>query len=280
MSLTDHIREWYMDAFPTDELGKDINPAATFDGLYSTLNAQDDPYNYIGVGDSVIRERCFGQLADELGVSYDKIYDLWLDGPKSPAEPALHTYKIPVVWQMMGYQTIEATSLEEALDAALFEPPPLPNNAMILEDSFEIDREGITDYLPDGVELVSVEEFDAFRERYGALRTVNGAQDSVPLDEQPGSAPDKRLVCDTGIDSMRFDALAVTNGQISVQGFNSLDEAIAFASHTSHGEQPQDVGTKSLAERQKATEKQVSQDAVGGKDMPAKDVVSADGQVL
>jgi hypothetical protein len=37
-----------------------------------------DVYRYIGVADSVIRERLFERLAEELEVSYDYVYNLWL----------------------------------------------------------------------------------------------------------------------------------------------------------------------------------------------------------
>jgi len=38
-------------------------------------------YEYIGVGDSLIRERCFERLAEIAGVSYDEIYSKWVIAP-------------------------------------------------------------------------------------------------------------------------------------------------------------------------------------------------------
>lgn len=72
------IKEYYMAAFPTDELGAEINPNATFKGLDFTLGEYGDVYEYIGVGDSLIRERCFEKLAEIMGVEYDVIYSKWL----------------------------------------------------------------------------------------------------------------------------------------------------------------------------------------------------------
>jgi len=77
-----NIKEFYLETYPTDESGVEINENATFIGLYHTLITAGDPYEYIGVTDSVIRERLFERLAEELEVSYDYVYDLWLyDSP-------------------------------------------------------------------------------------------------------------------------------------------------------------------------------------------------------
>ena len=73
-----NIREYYMENYPTDELGVEINPEATFTGLYTVLRISGEVYEYIGVGDSLIRERCFERLAEITGVSYDEIYSKWV----------------------------------------------------------------------------------------------------------------------------------------------------------------------------------------------------------
>ena len=73
-----NIREYYMENYPTDELGIEINPEATFTGLYTVLRISGEVYEYIGVGDSLIRERCFERLAEIAGVSYDEIYSKWV----------------------------------------------------------------------------------------------------------------------------------------------------------------------------------------------------------
>jgi hypothetical protein len=77
-----NIKEFYLNTYSTDELGVEINETATFIGLYHALITGNDPYEYIGVSDSVVRERCFEKLAEIIGTSYDYVYDLWLyDNP-------------------------------------------------------------------------------------------------------------------------------------------------------------------------------------------------------
>jgi hypothetical protein len=72
------IREFYLENYPTDDLGFELNETPTFAGLLNQLIVGGDVYRYIGVADSVIRERLFERLAEELEVSYDYVYDLWL----------------------------------------------------------------------------------------------------------------------------------------------------------------------------------------------------------
>ena len=72
------IRDWYMAAYPTDNLGPSIDPEATFIGLFETLDGYQDVYRYLGEGDSIIRERCFSKLAEIMDVDYNYIYEQWL----------------------------------------------------------------------------------------------------------------------------------------------------------------------------------------------------------
>jgi hypothetical protein len=73
------IREYYLETYPTDDLGLDLNLTPTFAGLLNQLIVGGDVYRYIGVADSVIRERLFERLAQELEVSYDYVYNLWIN---------------------------------------------------------------------------------------------------------------------------------------------------------------------------------------------------------
>jgi hypothetical protein len=72
------IREYYLTKYPTDELGVELNQTPTFAGLLNQLIVGGDVYRYIGVADSIIRERLFEGLAEELNVKYDYVYDLWI----------------------------------------------------------------------------------------------------------------------------------------------------------------------------------------------------------
>ena len=74
-----------MNTYPQDELGVELNENANFIGLLDILHTQDsddlndtDVYEYIGVGDSIIRERLFENLALLTNKNYSYIYDLWL----------------------------------------------------------------------------------------------------------------------------------------------------------------------------------------------------------
>ena len=72
------IREFYLETYPTDDLGLELRATPTFAGLLNQLIVGGDVYQYIGVGDSLIRERLFERLAEELNVKYDYVYNLWL----------------------------------------------------------------------------------------------------------------------------------------------------------------------------------------------------------
>jgi hypothetical protein len=72
------IREWYLETYPTDELGLEINESVTFDGLFTVLDTYGDVYEFIGVSDSLMRERLFEKLSEIMGVTYDEVYSQWL----------------------------------------------------------------------------------------------------------------------------------------------------------------------------------------------------------
>ena len=72
------IKEFYLSNYHTDELGNEIDTNATFKGLFHILDTYEDVYKYIGIADSIIRERIFEKLAYEMGVNYSEIYNQWL----------------------------------------------------------------------------------------------------------------------------------------------------------------------------------------------------------
>lgn len=78
------IKDWYMGAYKEDDLGDRLN--GTFKGALQTLLRGDDIYDYIGVGDSLIRERLFSKLSEMLDVDYDEIYNVWLNEGKASDE--------------------------------------------------------------------------------------------------------------------------------------------------------------------------------------------------
>ncbi|MEY4334486.1 MAG: hypothetical protein RLZZ196_3230 [Bacteroidota bacterium] len=74
-----NIREFYVKNYPTDELGSELNGDATLRGLFICLIDGVDVYEYIGVGDSIVRERLFEKIAEEWNISYDSVYQLWIN---------------------------------------------------------------------------------------------------------------------------------------------------------------------------------------------------------
>jgi len=73
------VKEFYLKNYPSDGLGVEINENVTFVGLLNTLQFKGDVYDFLGVYDSVVRERVFEELAYQQQVSYNVIYDLWLN---------------------------------------------------------------------------------------------------------------------------------------------------------------------------------------------------------
>ena len=50
-------------------------------------------------------------------------------------------HKVPLVWSMYGSVTVEAASIDEAVEIALGQETSLPDNAFYLDDSVECDKE-------------------------------------------------------------------------------------------------------------------------------------------
>ena len=76
MERNDSIKVWYQSNFKTDELGEDLNPDSSFTDLVANL---PNVYDYIGGGDSIVRERIFTELASRMNVDYNVIYNKWLE---------------------------------------------------------------------------------------------------------------------------------------------------------------------------------------------------------
>lgn len=72
------IKEWYIKAYPDDELASEIDDNITFEEVYHALKMGDDFSETIGVDDDVIRERIFEELSNLYKVSYDDIFTMWL----------------------------------------------------------------------------------------------------------------------------------------------------------------------------------------------------------
>lgn len=77
-----NIRKWYTEQYPDDEMGQRIDPDATIEGMFEEMDNHRGVYAYIGVNDSIIRQRCFEYLSEISGMPYDEIYDQWLHNCK------------------------------------------------------------------------------------------------------------------------------------------------------------------------------------------------------
>ena len=94
------VKDWYLDAYASDTLGEELNDKITFKDIAESIPA-GTVYETLGVGDSVIRERVFAELADVLGVGYGVLSDAWSNKtpllnepePKPEAEGHVFTYK-------------------------------------------------------------------------------------------------------------------------------------------------------------------------------------------
>jgi hypothetical protein len=73
-----NIKEYYLDKYPNDDLGVEIRQSSNFAGLINELHNCGDVYAYIGVYDSLTRERVFLGLSDYINVPYEYVYKLWL----------------------------------------------------------------------------------------------------------------------------------------------------------------------------------------------------------
>ena len=112
------IIDFYVKEYPKDDIAVDINPKATFNGLYQILKNKGDAYKYIGVADSLVRERVFQKLAEIKGVKYDVIYDMWMDSDYAKGgymadggETA--KFQVDDVVYHKGHNTIGIVRLEE-----------------------------------------------------------------------------------------------------------------------------------------------------------------------
>jgi hypothetical protein len=71
-----NIKKWYLETFPDDDMGENINDDADFTEMdyYEVRHI----YDYLGDIDTVIRERVFEKLASLLNMEYKEVYDIWL----------------------------------------------------------------------------------------------------------------------------------------------------------------------------------------------------------
>lgn len=77
------LYDFYKSEYPEDsEIVEDLNKHATFQDAFECLQCGFDFYTFMGVPDSIVRERIFQGLAELMGCDYDYIYDQWLNHSK------------------------------------------------------------------------------------------------------------------------------------------------------------------------------------------------------
>ena len=80
-NLDSKIKDWYIENYPDDKLGKEIYDGITFRELEDALYSGIDNLAENGLHDSIIRERVFydGLAAIDKGIDEETIYTLWLN---------------------------------------------------------------------------------------------------------------------------------------------------------------------------------------------------------
>ena len=76
------IQQWYVKAYPSDDLGYNISEQAVFVDLHDGIMNGYDIYGYLGISDSLVRERIFLELASIYDTSYKNIYETWINNLK------------------------------------------------------------------------------------------------------------------------------------------------------------------------------------------------------
>lgn len=71
------VKDWYLSEYPNDEIGNEINPKITFNDIREIIDSHKNIYKFLGVTDSLVRQRIFSELAKDLNVNYEVVYDAW-----------------------------------------------------------------------------------------------------------------------------------------------------------------------------------------------------------
>jgi hypothetical protein len=72
------IKTWYLTTYSDDKQGVNIKWTITFEQAYNCLKSKEDFYEFIGITDSVIRERIFEKIAELYEIDYSVVYNQWL----------------------------------------------------------------------------------------------------------------------------------------------------------------------------------------------------------
>lgn len=73
-----NFKNFYHEIYNTDPDWTDLNPDITLGEAFIEFLNGTDPYDIIGVYDSIFRERLFEMFAELAGVDYEEIYNHWM----------------------------------------------------------------------------------------------------------------------------------------------------------------------------------------------------------
>lgn len=100
------VKDWYVQAFPSDDLGGLIDPSLSFDDAMRAVAQGGGFYDVIGVGDSVVRERIFHELSARSGIDYSEIYDAWIENRPVPGTGLLEPVYGPEIYEAVGQREL------------------------------------------------------------------------------------------------------------------------------------------------------------------------------
>jgi hypothetical protein len=72
------IQSWYLNTFLDDAEGVSLKRNVTFAQAYNCLKSKEDFYEFIGIADTIIRERIFEKIAELYEIDYSVVYNQWL----------------------------------------------------------------------------------------------------------------------------------------------------------------------------------------------------------
>jgi hypothetical protein len=72
------IKTWYLTTYSEDKQGVNIKWNVTFEQAYNCLKSKEDFYEFIGIADTIIRERIFEKIAELYEIDYSVVYNQWL----------------------------------------------------------------------------------------------------------------------------------------------------------------------------------------------------------
>lgn len=75
---TTTLGAWYKANHPTDDLAEYVREDQTFEDLFNAIDRGKDVYEVIGIGDSIVREHLFGELARIIEMPYNYVFHHWI----------------------------------------------------------------------------------------------------------------------------------------------------------------------------------------------------------